>query len=345
VIVQTAFAARTLPESEQGARVKASGALERYAREVKDPYTAAVVLASGVVDGDLAADLREVLVGGIEVDEEGERHVDRPETVVNPWGTRPTEAEALAWAALALADQQDLTWRGDLVAPIMAGYDASRGFGAGPADVVALEAISRLLPGLDKPVEAVLTLDGKEVARQRLDPSQPKEPTLLLATPGGENPEIGLSVTPRVPGLAFVATLDSWVPWTGSEKLAGVEVQVEATPLQVGRDSTVTLQIAAPSGAQVQVEQGLPAGTTVDEQKLALAGSSSLAQHAVHTDRVMVWTRPFRAGEVIEVPLVVRPAFAGTFDTAPLRVTVGGQEVDMKPLRWHVAREGAVAVR
>lgn len=343
VLVQTAFAARTLPDDEQGARLKASGALERYAGQVKDPYTAAVVLASGVLDGDLASGLRKVLVDGIHADEDGARKVDVPLGVLNPWGVAPTQAEALAWAALALADDKDIPWRGDLVAPIMAHYDASSGFGAGPADVIALQAITRLLPGLDKPVDAVLTLDGKEVARQKLDPSQPKEPTLLLAMPAGRDPEIELSADPAVPGLAFVATLDSWVPWTGGEALKGVEVQVDAPALQVGRDSTITLHISAPSGVQVHVEQGLPAGCTVDER--ALAGVDGLVEQAVHTDRVTLRTRPFRAGEVIDVPLVVRPAFAGRFDTAPLLVEAGGQQVAMKPMRWKVAREGALAAR
>ncbi len=344
VLVQTAFAARALPETERGARLRASGAMERYASEIHDPYTAAVVLASGLLDGALAKIVRERLVEAVEIDADGSaRSLSVPVGVTNPWGVAPSATELQAWATLALADADDLPWRADLVAPLMGAYDASRGFGAGGADVIALEAVTRALPGLDRPVEVVLRLDGVEVARQALDPQHPKQPALLIARPGGLDRPITLTVEPEVSGLAYVATLASWVPWTGKEQIAGVEVEVTATPLEVGRDGRITLRVAAPSGLSVTLEQGLPAGASVDET--ALSGHPGLVEVRVGTDRLTLRTRPARAGEILEIPIVVRPAFAGTFSTPPLVVDAGHERIALAPMVWRVSREGGVASR
>jgi len=197
-------------------------------------------------------------------------------------------------------------------------------------------------------VEVVLTLDGNEVDRQQLDPAQPRVPAVLTGPPGAKNPEIGLRVEPEVPGLAFVATLASWVPWSGEEQMAGVEVETEVERMKVGLDSTLTLRLSAPSGVALVVEQGLPAGATVDESSLASVGDA-LVDHQVFTDRVRLQTRAFRAGEVMEFPIQVRPAFAGRFQTLPLTLEATGrvgQRVFLRPVVWEVAPEvGALAVR
>ena len=51
-----------------------------------------------------------------------------------------------------------------------------------------------------------------------------------------------------VRGLAFVATLSWWVPWAGDERRAGVDVEVEAGRMVVGRDTTILLSVSVPSG-------------------------------------------------------------------------------------------------
>jgi hypothetical protein len=180
-----------------------------------------------------------------------------------------------------------------------------------------------------------MTLDGAEVARSTLDPAQPKVPAVLSAKGSGT---VGLKVEPQVPGLAFVATQRSWVPWSGSETLPGIDVEV--TPggkWRVGQDQTLTIELAAPSGTAVVVEQGLPAGAIVDEDALGRL-SDRLTEWQVSTDRVRFVTRPFSAGEVISVPIVARPAFAGRFSTVPLSVAArGSSAVEIAPLVWEVA--------
>lgn len=336
VLVQTAWAARALPPTEEGARLRASGAIERYAPQIEDAYTAAVVLASGLATEGIEERMREILLDAVTEGTDGERSIQVPADVRNAWGYRPSHQEMLAWTILALADRDELTWRLDLAAQLMSGYDARWGFGAGPADTIALQAIATGLPALDQEVQVVLTLDGVEAARATLDPGQPKVPAVLIAQTGGKNGKIGLKTEPAVPGLAFVSTLESWVPWTGQETLPGVDVEASLSRLSVGDTGTLTLTLSAPSNEVLTVEHGLPAGVVVDEEALA-ASSSRLQRHEVHTDRIRLVTRPFQAGEVIELKIPVQPAFAGTFSTPPLMLQArSGASVYLPPQTWSV---------
>lgn len=340
VLVETAWAARALPASEEGARLRASGALERYGPQVEDPYTAAVLLASGVIGEGQAERLRELVLDAVVEQPDGERSIGVPSDVRNPWGYRPSRQEMLAWTTLALADQDQLTWRLDLAAQLMGLYDARWGFAAGGADCVALEAIASALPTVDKAVDVVLTVDDREVARATLDPTQPKVPATLIAATAGETGELGLRAEPPVPGLAFTASLESWVPWSGDESLSGVEVEVEVPPQTVGRQGLVTLSVSAPSGEVLEIEQGLPAGVVVDEARMNALGNP-LQRWEASTDRVRMTTAAFAAGQVMELKIPVQPAFAGRFSTPPLTLKArSGREVFLPPVTWTVQSGG-----
>jgi len=334
IIAQTAFAARVLPDDQEGPRLRAAGAIERYQRDIEDPYTAAIVLASGLASGGLQTRLAKLVDDAVYTRDDGSHGIHVPSGVRNPWSKSPSSAEMLAWVSLA---RPEASYRGDLVAELMSGYDASMGFGAGPADVIALEAVVSALPGISKPVDIVLTVDGVEVGRQTLDPAQPKVPAVLTGLTKGSTNAIGLRAEPEVPGLAWVATLDSWVPWSGEERVAGVEIELDSKDFRVGRDSTLTVRMSAPSGISLTIEQGLPAGTSVDEAALAKL-SGTLVSHSVQQDKITFTTKRFAAGEIIEVPLVVRPAFSGSFSTAPLTVSTNGGSLKswLAPLRWEV---------
>ncbi|MEZ4323365.1 MAG: alpha-2-macroglobulin family protein [Myxococcota bacterium] len=331
VLVETAMTARTLPDSSSGARIRASGALERNLPGIDDPFTAAWVLASGVVDASLRPQLQETVLTGFSEAPDGTRRLEVPSGVLDPWGRRPTRNQALAVTWLALADRDDLDWRGDLVSELLQGWSADRGFGAGEADVVALDAVRAGLASLDKPVTVVLEVGGVEIARGQVDPAQPKVPALLEARKGGE---VTVRAEPAVPGLAFVASHTAWVPFTGAEALPGVEVEVEAGPLASGREGWLTLTVSAPSGAEVELVQGLPAGTAAEVPAETVAMLASAAE--VQQDRVVLKTRAFGAGEVLELKLRVTPSFEGRMSTRPLEVSAGGQTVQLPPLVWSV---------
>jgi len=337
VLVQTAMTARVLPESSRGARVRASGALERNLPSVDDPFTAAWLLASGVIDASLRPALEDLVVESMNIGPDGTRELLIPSGVLDPTSARPTRAQALAVTWLALAEREDLPWRGDLVSELLQGWSAERGFGAGWADTLALDAVRGGLASLDKPVAVILEVDGVEVARSSVDPAQPKIPAILQAAVGGE---VGVRSEPAVPGLAFVAAHTAYVPFTGLEALPGVEVEVQAGPMVSGRRSMLTLTIAAPSGASVEVVQGLPAGTAAEVPGSTQALLSAPAR--VDQDRVTLVTRRFGAGEVLELELVVTPSFAGQMSTRPLEIRAGGQQVQVAPMQW-VVRPGGGA--
>ncbi len=339
VLTQTAYAARALPEDATGARLRASGAIERYSREIKDPFTAAVVLSSGLATGQLADHLQQLVIEGASESPSGAYTVSIPADTLNAWGYRPSQAEMLAWTTLALADV-DVPWKGDLVAELMGGWHARYGFGAGAADAIALEAVTNGLPGVSKPVEVALFVGGVEASSATLDPSQPKVPAVLMASPNADAGDIVLRADPEVPGLAFVATLASWVPWTGDEVMEGVEIEVSASAMNVGRDSVISISVSAPSKEVLTLVQGLPAGATVDVAQLG-GLSSMITNSDVSTDRVTLTTRPFNAGEVMNLEIRVQPAFAGRFTTLPFTVRrANGSEVFLPPLVWTVAGPG-----
>jgi hypothetical protein len=332
MLVQTAYVARALPADAKAPRARARGVVERHAKEIEDPYTAAVVLASGLADGATATALAKVVEKGLTTASDGARTVNTPSGVQNPWGARPSRAELLAWTILA---SPEASWRGDLVSELISGWDARWGFGAGSADVIALQAALAGLPPLGQEVEVVLSLDGVDVARARLDPKQPKVPALLEAAPSAKDPKIALRAEPPIPGLAWVATQRSWSAWRGDEGIPGVEVEARASRLVVGQDGAVILTVAAPTGASVRVVQGLPAGVSVDAARLS--GQDGVVDAQARTDSVALRTRPFGAGEVMELRIPVRPSFAGRFATAPLEIEVEGRSVTVAPMIWEVS--------
>lgn len=331
VLVETAVAARALPERETGARLRAMGAVERHARDVSDPYTAAVLLASGLAQGPPAEHFRTLLDEALTEGPSGAQTLAVPAGVVNPAGSIPRRPEVLAWAVLALP--HDHPARGDLASELMGGWSATRGFGAGHGDLVALEAVLEALPGATEPVQIVLSRGAVELARGRLDPAQPRQPLVLEARPG--NGALTLTATPAVPGLAFVATRRSWVPWSRQDTgIDGVEVEVSARGLVRGREGTLRIVASAPSGTRLRIEQGLPAGAQVTGHP---SGLQTGARVESVPGSVQVSTGAFEPGEVKEIELTIVPAFAGRFRTAPLVVAVeGGREVALEPLTWSV---------
>lgn len=337
VLVETAFAARSLPADERGARVRASGAIERHVHDIDDAYTAAVVLAADLAPESLRDDLLKKVAAAVVVDAEtGERDVDVPDAVTNPWGQRPSRAELLAWVVLALPITS--SDRGDLAAALMQSWTATGGFGAGPADAIALEAVSTALGGVSSPVTVSLDVDGVASGSAKLDPHQPRVPALLGAPAGGADATFTVTASPAVPGLTFVATRRSWVPWTERDRLSGVDIAVATRDLAAGREGELSIEASAPSGIALRIEQGLPAGTVLGDSAPAAAAQIG-ATLDVRTDRVILTTRPFQAGERMAVSLPVIPAFAGRFQTGPLLVSPGdGRKATAhRPVVWVVA--------
>ena len=335
VMVETAVAAMALPEQERGARLRAMGAVERYLGEVKDAYTASVILAAKLAEGQAATQLRAIINEALSSNEEGTTVWAWAEPgTTNPWGRAPSPSEELAWAILAL--EHNLEARSDLASQLMGKWSSIYGFGAGPADSIALKAIVSALPTTPRPVEITLEMQGRQVAKGVLDPAQPRQALTLWTEPAGADAPFSLRADPQVPGLAFVATRRSWVPWPRRSPLRGVDLEVAAPDLVRGQVGVLHITAAAPSGSALVIEQHLPAGTQVESN----AANAVLAGAQVETfpNQVRVVTPTFSAGEVLELELPVIPAFAGQFQTGPLRVAVdGAPPVDLRPMVWTVA--------
>jgi len=338
LLVQTATAAWVLPDDEayDTARLRASGAIERLARQVDDPYTAAVVVASGLVEGDLRDELEQTVLDGVRERSDGSRTVSVPRVYSAMAGGSPSRAEALAWTRLALDRRDDLPWRDDLVAELMSGYGA-RGFGAGRADQVALVAVADALPPITAPVSVALLLDDEEVARGTLDPAQPRTPLALAAAPGAQDPRYTLKVEGKAPGLAWTARLRSWTPWQAPRGNTGVEASFDPGRLQAGRLGTGRLVVSAPGGSQVTAHIGLPAGTWIDVD--ALRRHPAVRSAEQREDTLELGLRPLTPAEILEVPITLQPAFAGDFSTGPLSLEIrgsGSRDLDLPPPRWRV---------
>lgn len=333
VLVQTAFAGRALPEDHAPARLRAAGALERNFDQVDDPYTAAMLVASGLLDADLANSLRALVSEGLLTDPlAGVQLAELPPNVRNVWGLVPTSAERFAWACLALPADDPV--RLELAGRLLAGWSATSGFGAGRADGIVLEAVAGSIRASTGPIEVSLSVDGAAASTARFEPTSAAVPVLLTARGGRE---LALSVQPATAGLVFVATRRAWVPWGPGDRLPGVDVRATLGPLGVGRSGALTIGIAAPAGAAVHLEQGLPAGVFVEQDVHANAEAIG-ARVQVLPDRVIVETRPFAAGEVQSLVIPVIPAFAGRFQTAPLLVGADGDPpVAVRPAVWLVS--------
>jgi hypothetical protein len=226
VVVHTARAAYALDGADEWAALKAAGAMERHTRTVEDSYTASVVLASGLLEGTQRDALLALLVEGVVENSDGGRSLaPLPGGVRNAAGRAPSHSERLAWATLALLPE-DLAWKGDLSTELMARYDLRQGFGSAGADIVVLDAIASAMPALAEPVQVVLSVNGREVSRATVDPAQPGVPAQLAAPAAGTDVAFELAVEPAVAGLAWTATLHSWVPWSG-ESLSGVDLEIE----------------------------------------------------------------------------------------------------------------------
>jgi len=74
----------------------------------------------------------------------------------------------------------------------------------------------------------------------------------------------------RGAGLGFALDLRGWVPWTKQTTQGGLEMSLTPAPVigEVGKPIEVTIAAIAPSGAEIEIVQSLPAGVQVDTPSL-----------------------------------------------------------------------------
>ena len=103
--VRAVSASNATPAAKQRAhnvRVRAMGMVERNFARIDDPYTAAALLAAGLVDGPLADKLRDLVMKAIQPRDDGSKWLLLSPGVMRADGVEPSLMEATALAVLAL---------------------------------------------------------------------------------------------------------------------------------------------------------------------------------------------------------------------------------------------------
>lgn len=274
------------------------------AEATADPFTAATVLAAGLADEELAADLAAQVRAAV-VTEDGLPALElRPGTYAAD-GAEPGPVEALAVAARALGGDEGLR----LLAAALATYDPTVGFadaGEALAVLAALEALQ--VPVAADPVAVVLEIDGAPAARATVRP-QADVALVTLATPLTPGDHTVRIVPDGAPaGMSWSLTLTSYRPWGERTGRAGLEVSVNAPQAPaVGRPATVTFHLAGPAGLRVELAWHPPAGVIVlpteaatelsDERvvvplSLDAAGGGTVSLQVLPTLAGAVWSGP-----------------------------------------------------
>ncbi|MEC7949379.1 MAG: hypothetical protein VX265_17560, partial [Myxococcota bacterium] len=288
---------------------------------VTDPYSAAAMLASGALEGDAADAARHRIEAALRLQDDGSRVLAVPAGVVGVDGSPPSQTEATAIAAIALADgSPDLA--ADLGAAVLGGWRPGVGWGDGAADLRGLKAVLALFRE-PLPAEVAITIsrDGREVARRTLRDAALRDLS-VLEVPARDAAGLHswtVAAEPPVPGLGFAFTLSSWVPWAGALGPSGLELEI-ALPetLAVGQPATVEVAASAPAGDTLTLTVPLPPGTVPETRGLdALVSTGVLSSWRADDRGVTLTAPPLRPGQPLRVPLPIVPTLAGRFHPAP----------------------------
>jgi hypothetical protein len=265
---ESAVAASSL-DTEVGARrralvmLRAQGTVERYLARIEDPYTAAVLVASGATTGAATTKLRQIVREAV-VEEDGQRRLPVPSSVVRADGSRPSEEEATARALLALQGDAEAPWLADLASTLLGSYRPGRGWGDGRTNLAVLAALAAAVPEpVRGPIEVTLGRDGNTIGRATLDLQRGQHVVVLQAADDAPGKPRTLVVTadPPAPGLTFTLTRRAWRARDAADDRAGLDlVATLSDDVRVGHVAALDLEAAAPAGLPLTIAIPLPAG-------------------------------------------------------------------------------------
>lgn len=340
LLVATADCARAA-KAEPTVGIRASGAFERHAKLIEDPYTAAAILAAKAASGKLAADLRTIVLGAVEARPDGAKIIKVPGGVTRADGIRPSAIEASALAILALEGDAEAPLA-DLGAAVLSGYSPSYGWGDGRANLVCMQAVLRLFnKSVPENVKIFLTMDGEPIAEGQLTRDKIREVLTLEAS--GLNAagahEWKVRSEPVVPGLGFALTLTNYVPWPKNKVSGGLELAVTPpTDLSVGKPADVTVQATAPSGSPMTIELSWPAGVQVDKAALdRLVQQETIQRYNAVDGQLELFVGPLAPTQVFTANVRTIPTLAGTIFSGPAAISLGETKIFQPPATWTVA--------
>ncbi len=329
--------------SAQRIQLRASGALERHAARIEDPYTASLALLSGCLDEESAAPLRALVAAAAVADPQGGARLAAPSGVQAADGHRPTSLELTALAALALATAPtppDLV--SDLSATVLAHWRPGRGWGQGRADLVALQVVTGLL-GERPPERVQITLNNGDdvIFDETLDAADLRSVQVWAQSlPAGAGDAFTLAATPALPGLGFTVERSARDPWTDPPTTPGLElVQRAPTDARVGQQSELQLTVGTTARQRVSITVQLPAGVQVDADALRQREGAVL-QSWEADDRQLRLELTAGATGVAELAVPVVPTLAGSLSSGAtvLETRDGGRPVEtvLAPERWTI---------
>jgi hypothetical protein len=331
----------------QAVRAKAAGAFARTLEQVTDGYTAAAILASGAVKGEIADKLRKRVLDAIKAntDGDGAKYLHVGENVVRADGTVPSRADATALAVLALEGVAASGGKdaplADLGTTLLGSYTPVYGWGDGRTNLTAMRAILKLFQTpLPASVKVTLKMDGKELASGQFDSAKLKDVLVLDGAAGGlaGSHEWSITAEPAVPGLGFSLALNAWVPWEKQTTNKGLELQLpEKIAGKVGKFVELAVTAIAPSGRPVHIRHALPAGVQVDRPSLeALVSSGQLSRFETADGKVDLYVNSLQPGQVFTAKYKVIPTLAGTLHAQASLIETGTTLFHVPPSEWTI---------
>lgn len=325
----------------KGARLRFSGALERFGDRLGDPYVAAWALASGgadALDDELQARLRKTVQDALIKNADGSLRLDPTLGAgsARVLGASTAEATAVALLALDATDADAVSMRADLATGALGRWSPGAGFGGGWGGLTALSALASAMGGeIPDSVKIVLYADDVAIGEGALDPTQKHAP-VRLSVPGAAH-TLRVEAVPAVPGLAFTAVATSWVPWVQPEP-HGLELRVTppAHPV-LGRKDTLRVEISGPAGATAEVDIALPAGVDIADTQ-ALTAALAATSGTVETEEGAVHLRGLTlVNGVWSADLQVTATLGGALQSGAAIVTLSdGEAFTSLPTTWRI---------
>ena len=318
-LVFSAEAARLAGESQPLLLRRAEGFVARHVDEVRDPYTAAVLLAAGLPDPERREPLRQLLRSAAVRQENGGAWIE-PGSRSRRWdGSAPRTLETTACAVAALAqDPQSEALVQELGSALLGSYRPRSGFGDGVTGLAALRALSTLVPeSLPESVQVRLWLEEQLILDEQLRLAAGHVPIVAQAAlrhqPGSQS--CRLQVEPAVPGLAYALTEEHWVPPEpqGSEDAFSLLLE-QPDAVRVGEKAELALSAAVPGGAAFRILLELPAGLEAERAGLErLVSQDTLLGYELERGQLTLRAPAQRAGASFRVQLQAVPTLAGRF--------------------------------
>ncbi|HEY0992082.1 MAG TPA: hypothetical protein VGD80_33755, partial [Kofleriaceae bacterium] len=315
-----------------------AGAFARTADQVSDGFTAAAILASGAVTGELADTLRKRVRDAIKPGDDGAAYLDVGEGVVRGDGAVPTRIEGTALAVLALQSDKQAPLA-DLGTTLLGAYTIGLGWGDGRVNLVAMQAVLALFRDpLPSAVTVALTMDGAPVVRGTLDGAKLRDVLVLDgAAPGLSGAhQWKLTAEPAVPGLGYSLALDSWVPWTKEAIQQGLELALPArVAATVGKPVDLAITAVAPSGIALHVQHALPAGVQIDRPSLEAQVAAGAIERFVAADgTVDLYVPALAPGKTFSLSYRAVATLGGTLRSGPSLIEGAGHRFHVPPSEW-----------